>query len=119
MQNAQPDLPLECSDYSGRTIRLDSDTIEHITLRHPEMTEFLSRICDVALSPDFVYYRQRTNSYLFYRLGLLTGRLANTYMVVIIRYNDLDDGEGRTVYPTTSPARGDVLIHMGPPGGES
>ena len=84
MQNAQPDLPLECSDYSGLTVRVDSDAIEHISLRHPEMTEFINRICDVVLSPDFVYYRERTNYFLFYRLGLLTGRLANTYMVVII-----------------------------------
>ena len=105
---------VECSDFTGRRVYLSLGVAQHIKERHPEITEFLEYICDVLAEPDFVYQRLRVHSLLFYRLGVLTGRLANTYMVAVVRYNGIDVGEVRTVYPTTRPASGDSLIHVRP-----
>ena len=91
----RPKVPSEYVDYIGRRINLDPTVVEHIEARHPEMSGYLSRTGDVLGEPDFVYFRHRTSSYLFYKLGVSTGKLANTYMVVVVRYNELGEGKVR------------------------
>lgn len=108
------DTTLNCVDWSGRPVTLAQNIAQHIAIRHPEMISFLQRTCDVLAAPDFVYFRERTDSYLFYRLGILDGRLYNTYMVVIVRYGAEDHGTVRTIYPTTQPASGDTLCDVRP-----
>lgn len=103
-----------CTDFSGRRVYLTQRVANHIQERHREMAPFLARVCDVLSVPDFVYLRLRTDSYLFYKLDVLTGKLVNTYMVAIVRYNEVGEGEVRTVYPTTRPASGDELVHLRP-----
>ena len=78
------------------------------------MVLFLDNVCGVVSMPDFVYLRRRVGSYLFYKLGVLTGKLLNTYMVAIVRYNEVGEGEVRTIYPTTRPAGGDELVYVRP-----
>ena len=81
-------------DVNGQRIRVDPTVLEHIEARHPEIAGFLNRIQEAVREPDFVYFRPRTHVYL--------------------RYNDLGEGEVRTVYPTNQPARGDTLVHVRP-----
>ena len=113
MTQPDPDVWIECTDFARRQVYLTRTVAEHIRRRHPEMIPFLERICDVLEQPDLVYERTRVNSTLFYKLEVLTGRLANTYMVAVVRYNE-EVGQIRTVYPTTSPASGDSLLHVRP-----
>ena len=110
----RPESPSEFPDFTGQRIYLDPTVLEHIEARHPEMAGFLNRIHEAVREPDFVYFRPRTHVYLFYKLGVLNGKLANTYMVIIVRYNELGEGGVRTVYPTTQPATGDTLVHVRP-----
>ncbi len=116
MTNTTQDIAENCIDYSGRRVHLTQRFADHIRIRHPEMISFLQYICDVLMAPDFVYLRSRVNTHLYYKLGILTGKLSNTYMVVIVRYNDDGDGEVRTVYPTTRPASRDTLLSIRPKG---
>lgn len=95
-------------------MHLTRTAADHIRSRHPEIAPFLEKVRDVLETPDFVYLRERSNTHLFYKLGTLTGKLANTYMVVIVRYNESGDGEVRTVYPTTRVASGDTLLYLRP-----
>jgi len=104
----------QCTDFSGRTVHLTQRVATHIGERHPEMVPFLHDVCAVLATPDLVYRRPRVSSYLFYKLGVLTDPLSNTYMVVVVRYNEIGMGEVRTVYPTTSPANGDILMQVRP-----
>ena len=78
------------------------------------MTAFLGNVCDVLMAPDLVYQRPRVDSFLFYKLDVLTGKMDNTYMVVIVSYDEEEKGTVRTMYPTTRPASGDTLVHMAP-----
>jgi len=113
MAETTPDVFVYCIDYLGRPVYLTQNTTNHIQKRHPEITPFLDKICDALAAPNFVYHRPRVSSFLFYRLGVLTGKLSNTYMVVIVRYNEVGDGDIKTVYATTHPASDDTLIHIG------
>ncbi len=76
------------------------------------MVAHLDKICDVLRSPNFVYFRERTNSYLFYKLGILLGSIANNYMVVIVGYDISEEGFVKTAYSTGRPAYGDTLVHV-------
>ena len=105
---------MDCLDCWGQSVSVGQDLFGHVALRHPEMEPFLTRICEVLEAPDFIYTRPRTQSYLFYKLGILTGRLYNTYMVGIVRYGLIGEATVRTVYPTTQPARGDLLSFVRP-----
>ena len=105
---------VNCADWLGRSVTLDQNTTDHVATRHPEMVPYLGLVCDVLTMPDFVYFRERTQAHLFYKLGILDGRLYNTYMVVIVRYEAGGRGIVRTVYPTTQPARGDTLMYVRP-----
>ncbi len=108
------DLTVNCVDWSGRPVMLAQNIAEHNASRHPEMVRFLQRTCDVLEAPDFVYFRSRTQSHLFYNLGILDDRLYNTYMVVIVGYGAGDHGTVRNIYPTTQPASGDTLLEVRP-----
>lgn len=112
MADRGPDSWDECIDFAGRSVSFSRRVVEHTEERHPEITGFLEYVCQVLVDPDFVYERTRVHSLLFYRLGVLTGRASNTCMVVVVRYNEADEGEVRTVYPTTRPASGDRLTHL-------
>ena len=114
MEDTTGDIHTHCSDFLGRDVHLGFNAANHIAQRHPEMASFLDRICDVLTTPDLVYRRPRVGSNLFYKLGVLTGTLANTYMVVVVRYNEKGSGEVRTAYPTTRPVDRDELIHIRP-----
>jgi hypothetical protein len=114
MTDNEANIVVGCVDFAHRTVRLTADVAAHVGARHPEVELFLPHICGVLEARDFVYHRLRVNSYLLYKLGMLTGRLANTYMVVVVRYNEQGQGEVRTVYPTTQPARGDTLRYIRP-----
>jgi hypothetical protein len=76
------------------------------------MVPFVNRTCDVLSAPNIVYYRERTASYLFYKLGVPTGKFANTYMVVVVSYNESGEGQVKTMYPTTRPT--DDELRYGP-----
>ena len=103
---------LSCTDLAGRSIYLTVEVAEHIRVHHPEIVRFLDRTCEALEQPDFV-----VPTYSLRRLqGLLTGRIATAYMVVVVRYNESGDGVVRTVYPTTRPATGDRLIYARPSG---
>ena len=105
------ELPSSCVDYRGRSVSIPPEVAGHVVRRHPEMRGQLDKICDVLNSPTLVYFRQRTDSYLFYKLGVLSGRVANNYMVVVVRY--LDTGNlVKTAYSTGRPASGDSLTFM-------
>jgi len=106
------DTTLNCVDWSGRPVTLSQNTVDHIAIRHVEMAPFLRRTCDVLETPGLVHFRSRTQSYLFYKLGILDGRLYNTYMVVIVAYDQENNGTVSTAYPTTRPARGDIPIRL-------
>ena len=110
--NERPALH-RCVDFSGRNVLVTQSVATHIRRRHPEMIPFLDDVCEVLRAPDFVYRRARVGSHLFYKLGVLSGKLARTYIVVIVRYNEADEGTVRTMYPTTRPATGDDLVHIG------
>lgn len=112
MANRELAVLYDCEDFWGRHVIVTRSVAEHIGRRHPEMVAFLSNACDVLRAPDLVYGRPRVNSYLFYKLGVLTGRMSNTYMAVIVRYNESSEGAVRTIYATTRPAGGDTLVHM-------
>ena len=114
MTGQTQDVMTECTDFAGRRVYLSVVVAEHIGRRHPEMGPFLGYICEVLERPDFVYERARVPSYLYYRLGILTGRLSNTYLVAVVRYNDANEGVVRTMYPTTQPASGDTLSYVRP-----
>lgn len=114
MTDSERDVLVSCPDFAGRQVNLTRDVADHVKARHPEVKPFLQHICEVLESPDLVYLRYRVNSYLFYKLGVLRGRLSNTYMVAVVRYNEAREGEVRTVYPTTRPAGGDMLVHISP-----
>lgn len=107
---------LSCTDLAGRSIYSTVEVAEHIRVHHPEIVRFLDRTCEALEQPDFVYQRIRSGALLYYRQGLLTGRIATAYMVVVVRYNESGDGVVRTVYPTTRPATGDRLIYARPSG---
>lgn len=114
MTGDESTIALDCIDFAQRTVDLTVDVADHVVARHPEVKSFLQHICEVLEAPDFVYHRLRVNSYMFYKLGMLAGRLANTYMVVVVRYNEEGRGLVRTVDPTTQPARGDTLMYVRP-----
>ena len=114
MVNFEPDDLFTCTDFAQRRVTLSRAVADHVKARHPDIVPFLERVCDVLDTPDFAFHRSRVNSHLFYRLGVLSGRLANTCMVVIVRYNEEGEGQVRTVYPTTQPARGDTLLYVRP-----
>jgi hypothetical protein len=114
MADPTSDVLFQCTDFSGRTVSLTRSVATHIGERHPEMVPFLRDVCAVLAAPDLVYLRPRVSSHLFYKLGILTGKLSNIYMVVIVRYNEVGEGEVRTAYPTTIPANSDTLIHVRP-----
>ena len=103
----------ECTDIWAYPVTLTLSRADHIRSGHPEIGSFLPRVCDVLSEPNLVYLRPRVGSYLFYRLGILAGRLAGAYMVVVVRYNE-SGGSGRTFYATTRPATGDSLVYMDP-----
>lgn len=114
MADATSDVLFQCTDFSGRTVNLTRNVATHIGERHPEMVPFLPDVCAVLAAPDLVYQRPRVSSYLFYKLGVLAGTLSNTYMVVVVRYNEVGMGEVRTAYPTTRPANSDTLVQVRP-----
>ena len=104
-------IPNTCTDYRSRQVTVPQEVIEHIRTRHPEMEPHSGKLCEVLRNPDFVYFRERTNSYLFYKLRVLSGRIANNYMVVIVQYNRDDEGLLKTAYSTGRPAYGDSLVY--------
>jgi hypothetical protein len=104
-------LPDNCPDYLGRQVIISQSVIEHIEERHPEMVAHWDKLCEVLRSPDFVYYRQRTNSFLFYKLRVLTGKIANNYMLAIVRYDERGEGFLKTSYSTGLPAYREALVY--------
>ena len=104
-------MPTACIDYRGRSVLVPLDVAAHVAQRHKEIEEHLGKICDVLESPDAVYFRERTDSYFFYKLGVLSGKLAQNYMVVIVKYSGAS-GVVRTAYSTSRPATGDSLIYV-------
>lgn len=103
--------PSTCVDYRGRTVSVPAEVAYHVVQRHPEMKGHLGKICEVLNSPTLVYFRERTDSYIYYKLGVLSGRVANNYMVVVVIY--LSTGNlVKTVYSTGRPASGDSLAFM-------
>ena len=116
MTESPRDNLLICRDFAGRSVYLTVEVAEHVRVRHPEIVGFLDRTCEALEQPDFVYERIRSGAFLYYRQGLLTGRIATAFMVVVVQYNESGDGVVRTVYPTRRPATGDRLILARPSG---
>ncbi len=75
------------------------------------MLPYIAKVCEALQEPDLVYERTTARVRLYYKLGMLTGRLRRTYVVVLVRY-DLRPQEVRTMYPSTRPAASDTLIYM-------
>ena len=100
---------IECTDYDGRRVALTRRTVVHVEGRHLEMVRFLNRTCDVLGAPNLVCYRKRTDSHLYYKLGVLTGKLSNTYMVVVVRYNQTRGASQNAVW-TTRPADDELRV---------
>jgi len=99
-----------CVDYQHRDVSVPADVAAHVAQRHKEIEEHLPKLCDALAAPNLVYFRERTNSHIFYKLCILTGRLSRNYMVVIVRYSG-SHGMVRTAYSTGRPATGDTLVY--------
>ena len=106
------DIPGSCTDYRGRHVAFPNTVVVHVRNRHPEMSPHLDKVCEVLAEPNLVYFRERTNSRWFYQLGVLSGRLSQNYMVVIVRYDVSGDGVVRTAFSTGRPAYGDALEYL-------
>ena len=104
------DVLQECTDRMSRRVVITKSTVTHIRRRHIEMVPHLGKICDVLQNPSFIYYRERTDSYFYYKLGVLTGAIASNYMVVIVKYDAHGEGLVKTTYSTGRPASGDGLV---------
>ena len=102
-------VDLNCEDYKRRSVTVSHGTLLHVRRRHPEMKSYVKDVCNALLDPNLVYFRERTRSYLFYRLGLLAGSMSRNYMVVVVRYTDSNDIV-KTFYSTGRPAYGDSLV---------
>lgn len=105
-------FPIECIDHEGRRVIVTEAVATHVSQRHVEMMIHLEKICDVLKTPDLVYFRKRTDSYIFYKLGVLSGSMSRNYMVVIAKYDENGEGLVRTTFSTGKPANGDMLVHM-------
>ena len=104
-------IPTACVDYRDCQVLVPPAVITHVSNRHPEMRDHLERICEVLGTPNFVYFRQRNDSYLFYKLGVLSGSISRNYLVIIVRYGG-GNGLVKTLYSTGRPAYGDQLVYM-------
>ena len=71
--------PTVCVDYQHRDVSVPADVAAHVAQRHQEIEEHLHRLCDALATPNLVYFRERSRSHLFYKLGILTGRLSRNY----------------------------------------
>ena len=52
------------------------------------MEAYLDEVCHVLAVPDLVYSHVRTKTHWYYKLGVCRDREAETYMLVIVGYND-------------------------------
>jgi len=105
-------VPTSCIDYKGRVVVVPRWFEEKIKRGYPEMASHVSKVCDVLKDPDYVYFRERTDGRLFYKLGILSDPIARNYMLVIVVYQDDVQGVIKTTYSTGRPALGDRLIHI-------
>ena len=107
------DSPEECTDYQGRSVKILASRIRHVVARHPEVLPYMDRLCDVLQTPDVVLVQSRSNedSYLYCKLGVTSGRLARTYIVVVTSFSPEREGLVKTVYASSRLPRG-RMIHM-------
>ena len=102
-----------CKDYAGRWVMFPRDRLDHVGRRHPEILTYVDNICDALEDPDSVWVRRRSNgdSHLYCKLGITSGRLTGTYLVVVVSFNDQDEGQVKTVYASSRLPQGE-MIHM-------
>lgn len=88
-------LALEVQDQWGRTIRLTQEAwIEHILVRHDELTDHLEAVRDTLIVPDAVRYSAiRPDEECFYRFGAAS-TFPNRYLKVAVRFPTDDNGLG-------------------------
>lgn len=104
---------VECTDYLQRRVIFPPNRLDHVAQRHPEVIPYIDSICDVLSAPDSVWaeYRSNGDSYLYCKLGITLGRLTGTYLVVVVSFNDQDEGLVKTVYASSRLPKGE-MIHM-------
>ena len=102
-------VPDHCIDYRGRRIEFPDKSRRHILRNHPAIAPYLSRICEVLSEPDLVYSRSRSNTHLYYKLGICSDQFNGRFMVVYVRYNNFNRWVA-TCHSTSHPATADFLI---------
>ena len=83
-------------------IRLSKERFEHISSRHPEMKDSISRILETLNNPDFVQ-RGDAGTHLAIKKFQKTPVTDKKFLVVVYKEAHLDDGFVLTAYYTTRP----------------
>jgi len=83
-------------------IRLSKERFEHISSRHPEMKDSISRILETLNNPDFVQ-RGDAGTHLAIKKFQKTPVTDKKFLVVVYKEVHLDDGFVLTAYYTTRP----------------
>jgi hypothetical protein len=95
-------------DYQGRNIRLTAERQSHILSVHPEMAEWVGKIGDVLLQPEWVVQsRADPEAELFYVWQAQT-RVGEKYLCVVVVVKE-DDAFVLTSYLTNAIKKGQIL----------
>lgn len=91
---------LEFKDHAGIPVFLSEECWkQHILVRHAEIKRFLSKLRKVVEEPDV--WRQSDKEedvILYYKSGIIKGKYAGLYLVVVVRYVE----GGKKGYVTTA-----------------
>lgn len=108
MQN----LVFEVEDRDGNVVQLTQSRWDlHIAVRHPEIMHYLSEIQEVIRNPAIITLDEGGAHHLSKR-SAVGGRYSNTYLDVVVKYNEISGtlrGNVLTVFFNARSPKGELL----------
>src|SRR3989344_4801929 len=80
------DIIFEVIDRSGRKIQLRKDAWKHISIEHPELSNYLEHIQDTLKSPTKITDYSEDESIRYYYRYYKNGNSPAKYLLVIVKY---------------------------------
>lgn len=98
------------TDPRGLVVTLTEDTWEHAVRRHGEIADYLEQARLAVEMPDEIYYDPKSTEsrttgakvYWYLKTGLLTGKLAEDYMAVVVKVV-VEEGDSKGYVSTALP----------------